>query len=149
MNCAGYTRLSNISEDIGFRSAFGTVSGSISYQGGFALNHAKVIVSPSSASFVGASMRFPNATGRLDVPASNKLSLTSGVTLETWFNTTNIVGTKNLMVLTSGTKTLTLRLQVANLQQLCWNCIGCLCAITNEQFCHRNGNKFCWLPRRS
>lgn len=121
MNCAGYTRLSNISEDIGFRSAFGTVSGSISYQGGFALNHAKVIVSPSSASFVGASMRFPNATGRLNVPASNKLSLTSGVTLETWFNTTNIVGTKNLMVLTSGTKTLTLRLQGANLQVVAFN----------------------------
>lgn len=121
MNCAGFTRFSNISEDIGFRSAFGTVSGNVSYQGGFALNHAKVIVSPSSASFVGASMRFPNATGRLNVPASNKLSLTSGVTLETWFNTTNIVGTQNLMVLTSGSKTLTLRLQGANLQVVAFN----------------------------
>ncbi len=121
MNCAGFTRLSNVSEDIGFRSGFGTVSGSVSYQGGFALNHAKVIVSPSSASFVGASMRFPNATGRLNVPASNKLSLTSGVTLETWFNTTNIVGTKNLMVLTSGSKTFTLRLQGANLQVVAFN----------------------------
>jgi hypothetical protein len=116
LNCAGFTLFSNVSEDIGFRTAFGTVSGSISYAGGIALEHARVIVSPASASFVGASMHFPNTTGYLNVPSSNKLNFTTAITLETWFNTTNVAGTKELIRLTSGAKTLTLRLNNNNLQ---------------------------------
>ncbi len=121
MNCAGFTRYSNVSEDLGFRSAFGTVSGSVSYQGGFALNHAKVIVSPSAASFVGASMYFANNAGRLNVSASGKMNLTSGITLETWFNAASTVGNKNLLLLTSGSKTFSLRLQGSNLQVHAYN----------------------------
>lgn len=141
MNCAGFTRYSNVSEDIGFRSAFGTVSGSITYQGGFALNHAKVIVSPSAATFVGASMYFANNTGRLNVSSSAKMSLTSGVTLESWFKTNNVIGTKNLIVLTSGTKTLTLRLQGANVQLAAFNGSSTQTATSSSTYLANNFNQ--------
>jgi hypothetical protein len=111
LNCAGSTLFSNATEDIGFRTAFGTVSGSISYSGGVALENARVMVSPASATFVGASMNFPNTNGQLSVPASSILSFTQGITLETWFNTNSVSGVKELIRLTSqGAKTLTLRL---------------------------------------
>lgn len=116
LNCAGVTTFSNPTEDIGFRTAFGTVSGNISYAGGIALERARVIVSPASASFVGASINFPTTAGQLIVPASSKLSFTNEATLETWFNTTNVTGVKELIRLTSGTKTLTLRLNNNQIQ---------------------------------
>ena len=102
LNCAGVILYSNPTEDVGFRSAFGTVAGKITYQGGTALQHAKVMVAPTSASFVGASMLFPNGAAVLNVPA--RLTLTAGITAECWFNATNISGTKDLLNIQSGTK---------------------------------------------
>ncbi len=116
LNCAGFTRFTNHTEDIGFRTAFGTVSGSIAYQGGFALQHAKVMVTPSAASFIGASINFPNTNGRLTVPSSSKLDFDNGVTLETWFRAANTTGNKELITLTAGTKTISIGLSGANLK---------------------------------
>lgn len=110
VNCAGTPRYSNPTEDIGFKNAFGTVSGQLSYQGGFALQNAKVLVTPASASFLGASV-LVSSGGSLSVPASSGLSFVNGVTLETWFNSLNVSGNKNLITLTSGSKYVTLGLQ--------------------------------------
>lgn len=107
LNCAGAILFSNITEDIGFRSAFGTVAGKITYQGGTALQHAKVIASPSSASFVGASINLSNGSANLQVPA--RLNFNNGITAECWFNAVNISGTKDLMKFQSGSKSLTIR----------------------------------------
>ncbi|MCF8446897.1 MAG: LamG domain-containing protein, partial [Bacteroidia bacterium] len=103
LTCAGTTRYSNISEDVGFRSASGTVSGRISYQGGFALKDAKVMVTPATTSFLGASILFSGA-GQLTVPAANVLSFTNGITTENWFKTPLVSGTQTLLNIQSGTK---------------------------------------------
>lgn len=103
LNCSGTPRYSNTTEDIGFKNAFGTVSGQITYQGGFALQNAKVMVTPASSSFLGASVAV-NAGGLLSVPSSPSLSFTSGITLETWFNSANTSGSKELIKVASGGK---------------------------------------------
>ncbi|MES2691497.1 MAG: LamG domain-containing protein, partial [Bacteroidota bacterium] len=103
LNCAGTTRYSNITEDIGFKTAFGTVSGQISYQGGFALQNAKVLVTPTSTSNLGTSV-LVGSGGSLNVPSSSVLSFTSGATLESWFKTTNTSGNKTLVTVTAGSK---------------------------------------------
>jgi hypothetical protein len=108
LNCGGFTRYSNFTEDIGFRTAFGTVSGAITYSGGIAVQNAKIQVSATSS--VGASLNFANATGLLTVPASSKLSFTTAATFECWFRTPNTTGTKELIRINSGTKSITLRL---------------------------------------
>ncbi len=107
LNCAGVILYSNVTEDIGFRSAFGTVSGKISYQGGTALQHAKVIASPSSASFIGTAISLPNGTANMQVPSG--LTFDNGITAECWFNPTNISGTKDLIKFQSGIKSFTVR----------------------------------------
>lgn len=109
LNCAGTTRYSNITEDVGFRSASGTVSGRITYQGGFALNNARVTVTPAATSFLGASMLL-NGSGLLLVPNSSKLTFSNGIVAEAWFKTPSNSGTQNILVITSGVKTFTVRL---------------------------------------
>lgn len=111
LNCAGFTLLSNPTEDIGFRRAFGTVSGQITYDGGIALKGAKVRVAPTSltSNSVGASMLF-NGSNTLNVPVSTKLTFTSGATLEAWFRPNNVSGTKELIRLNSGSKSIVLSL---------------------------------------
>ena len=115
LNCAGTLNYSNASEDLGFKRAYGTVSGKITYQGGISLKGAKVMVSPtsSSVSSVGASMLF-NGTGALNVPATSILSFSTGITLETWFNASNISGTKELIKITSGSGSKTFKLSLSN-----------------------------------
>ena len=110
LNCAGFTRLSNITEDIGFRTAFGTISGAITYSGGIAVQNARIQATPASTSFVGASINFPNTSGLLTVPASAKLSFASSATFECWFRTPNTTGTKELMRINAGSKSITMRL---------------------------------------
>lgn len=109
MYCAGFTRYSNVSDDLGFRSASGTVSGRISYQGGFALKNAKVMVTPASSAQLGASILL-SGTGQLSVPSSATLSFTNGITTENWFKPNATSGTQNLVILTSGSKTFTVRM---------------------------------------
>lgn len=110
VSCSGTPRYSNATEDIGFKNAFGTVSGQLSYQGGFALQNAKVQVTPASASFLGSSMQV-SPGGSLSVPASSILSFTNGITLETWFNSQNITGNKTLISVTSSGKSAMIGLQ--------------------------------------
>ena len=116
LNCAGTLNYSNATEDLGFKRAFGTVSGKITYQGGISLKDAKVIVSPTSntVSSVGASMLF-NGTGALNVASSNSLTFTSGITLESWFKANTVSGTKDLISIVSGSKFFKLFLDNANL----------------------------------
>ncbi len=122
LNCAGNLIYSNASEDLGFKRTYGTVSGKITYQGGITLNNAKVMVSPTSnsVSSVGASMLF-NGTGALNVPATSILSFSTGITLETWFKPSNISGVKELIKITSGSKTFKLNLVNANLVLSAYN----------------------------
>lgn len=110
LNCAGFTRYSNFTEDIGFRTAFGTVSGSITYSGGIAVQNARIQATPASTSFVGSSINFSNTSGLLSVPASSKLSFANSATFECWFKTPNTSGTKELIRINSGSKNITLRL---------------------------------------
>lgn len=110
LTCAGTPLYSNHTEDIGFKNAFGTVSGQITYQGGFALRDAKVLVTPSSATFLGSSIALSSG-GSLSVPASNILTFTNGITLEAWFRSNNTTGNKTLVNLTSGLKTARIGLQ--------------------------------------
>ena len=122
LNCAGTLNYSNASEDLGFKRAYGTVSGKITYQGGISLKDAKVIVSPTSnsATSVGASMLF-NGTGALNVASSSKLTFTSGITLETWFKANTVSGTKELISIVSGSKYFKLSLVNANLVLTAYN----------------------------
>ncbi len=122
LNCAGTLNYSNASEDLGFKRAYGTVSGKITYQGGISLKGAKVMVSPtsSSVSSVGASMLFNN-TGALNVPSSSLLSFSNGITLETWFKASTVSTTKELISIVSGSKTFKLRLVNAFLQITAYN----------------------------
>lgn len=115
LNCAGYTRYSNVTEDLGFRSATGTVSGRITYQGGISLKDAKVMVSPTSISSSGASILLAG-NGLLSVPSSNKLNFNIGITTENWFKTNSTAGLQNLFVITSGSKTYTVRLSNNTIQ---------------------------------
>jgi len=110
LNCGGFTRYSNFTEDIGFRTAFGTVSGAITYSGGIAVQNARVQVTPAATTFVGASVNFANTSGTMTVPASSKLSFTTGATFECWFITPNTTGTKELIRINSGSKSIMLRL---------------------------------------
>ncbi|MDZ4667752.1 MAG: LamG-like jellyroll fold domain-containing protein [bacterium] len=103
LSCAGTVRYSNITEDVGFRSASGIVSGRITYQGGFALRNAKVMVAPSSSINLGASILFSGA-GQLTVPTSTTLSFTSGITTENWFKTPLLSGTQTMLDIRSGSK---------------------------------------------
>jgi hypothetical protein len=114
LTCAGTPLYSNYTEDIGFKNAFGTVSGQLSYQGGFALRNAKVLVTPSAASFLGSSVSISSG-GSLNVPSSSVLSFTNGITLETWFNSANTTGNKTLINLVSGSKSARIGLQADKL----------------------------------
>ncbi len=121
LSCAGFTRYSNISEDVGFRSASGTVSGRITYQGGFALKDAKVMVTPATSGSFGASILF-GGSGQLNVPNSTKIDFTSGVTTECWFRTGVTSGTQNLIAITSdNARTFTVRLVGSNIQVAAFN----------------------------
>lgn len=142
LNCAGFTRFSNVTEDIGFRRAFGTVSGQITYDGGIALKGAKVSVAPTSvtSSSVGASMLF-NGSNSLSVPASSKLTFTTGATLETWFKPSNISGVKELIRVTSGSKTIKLSLNADKLVLLADNGSTSRTKTTNIGFLANNYNQ--------
>lgn len=110
LNCAGFTRYSNFTEDIGFRTAFGTISGAITYSGGIAVQNARIQATPSATTFIGSSISFANTTGHLNVPASSKLSFNTGSTFECWFRTPNTTGTKELIRVNAGSKSIILRL---------------------------------------
>lgn len=108
--CSGNNLYSNATEDIGFKNAFGTVSGQLTYQGGIALRDAKVQVTPSAATFLGSSISL-SAGGSLSVPASSGLTFTNGLTLETWFNSQNTTGNKTLIAVSAAGKTAKISLQ--------------------------------------
>ncbi len=110
LTCAGTPLYSNATQDIGFKNAFGTVTGQLSYLGGFALKNAKVLVTPTAATFLGASVSLASG-GSLSVPAASLLSFTNGITLETWFKTPNVVGNKTLISVGSGFRTAKVSLQ--------------------------------------
>jgi hypothetical protein len=109
LNCAGTFRYSDVSEDIGFRSASGTVSGQVTYTGGFALRNARVIVAPAGSGSFGSSLNV-NSGGSLSVANSSKLTFTNGVTLDAWFKTPSVSGIRELIRLTAASKIITLRL---------------------------------------
>ncbi|MCF8428206.1 MAG: T9SS type A sorting domain-containing protein [Bacteroidia bacterium] len=82
--CAGVTRFSNMTSDIGFRSPSGIISGAITYAGGFAAEGIKVLAQNTSVN-KGASMEF-SAGSYISTPHQNKQNPSTGaITIESWF----------------------------------------------------------------
>lgn len=81
--CAGTTKYSNTSEDVGFRSPSGLINGSITYAGGFAVKGVKVSAVNASGS-KGSSMYFNGTNNVLTVPHSATLMPGSALTIESW-----------------------------------------------------------------
>ncbi len=83
--CAGVTRFSNIASDIGFRSPSGVVNGTITYQGGFAVEGARVFAQNTSAN-KGAGIEFDGVDDYIEVPhQASQNPTTNALTIEAWF----------------------------------------------------------------
>lgn len=80
--CNGSELSTNISSDIGFRNPTGLVSGHIEYNGGVAVNGAKVFIQPSGAN-VGSALNFANG-GLLTITDDVKLEPGAQMRLEFW-----------------------------------------------------------------
>lgn len=83
--CAGVTRFSNIASDLGFRSPSGVVNGTISYQGGYAVEGARVLVQNTSA-YQGGALQFDGVNDYVEIPhqASQNPS-NNAITIEAWY----------------------------------------------------------------
>lgn len=99
--CAGGANSTNTSEDIGFRSPFGIVSGTIAYSGGTAVKGVKVTASSTGAAS-GTSLLFSGGTNASVTPYSTKINLAdSNFTIEFWAKPINLtsspLGNRNLI----------------------------------------------------
>ncbi len=81
--CNGSELQTNISSDVGFRNPTGLVSGHIEYNGGVAVNGAKVFVQQSSATLAGNSLKF-SPTGTLSITDGAKLEPGAQMRCEFW-----------------------------------------------------------------
>lgn len=85
--CAGFANNSNSSEDIGFRSPFGLLSGNITYAGGTAVKGVKVTANSAGAAG-GTSLLFDGKIITTDSCAStvfsNAIDLKDSLTVELW-----------------------------------------------------------------
>jgi hypothetical protein len=89
-NCGTAVLTTNTSEDIGFRYPSGTVSGSISYEGGIAVKDVKVVAQTSAGSS-GYAMSFDGSTNSgAQILASPKLNDASPFTIEFWMRPTSL-----------------------------------------------------------
>ena len=93
--CNGSDLLTNISSDIGFRNPTGIVSGHIEYNGGVAVNGAKVFVQQSSATLAGNSLKF-SPTGTLSITDGTKLEPGAQMRCEFWMKPT-VAATGNIL----------------------------------------------------
>lgn len=85
LQCAGVTRYSNMSSDIGFRSPTGTISGNITYTGGFAANGVRVLAQNTSFNKGGA-VAFDGLNDYLEIKhKASQSPLTNALTIEAWY----------------------------------------------------------------
>lgn len=83
--CAGVTRYSNMASDIGFRSPSGVINGTITYQGGFAVEGARVFAQNTS-SVKGGAIAFDGIDDYLEVPhKASQNPGTNALTIEAWY----------------------------------------------------------------
>lgn len=84
--CENETVYSNVSKTIGFRSPFGTVTGSVSYSGGTPVKDVKVI-GETTAQIFGKSIEF-DGNDYLDITHKDNLNTQGELLLETWLRPT-------------------------------------------------------------
>ena len=85
MQCAGVTRYSNMTSDIGFRSPSGIVSGTINYAGGFAVQGVRVLAQNTSNN-KGGGIAFDGVDDYMVIPHQDKQNTnTNSFTVEAWF----------------------------------------------------------------
>ncbi len=83
VQCAGVTRYSNFTEDIGFRSPSGLINGQISFNGGFAVEGVKVLAQ-TTAGARGASLFFDGLNDYARVLNPDPIGSSSNITIEFW-----------------------------------------------------------------
>ena len=91
-NCAGNVLTSNSSKDIGFRLAFGTVNGQVTYDGGTAVEGVKVVAEAASG-VSGRSGGFNGITSYANVLNPTSLQ-TDSMTIVSFIKPTNLSGKK-------------------------------------------------------
>ena len=85
MQCAGVTRYSNMTSDIGFRSPAGIVSGTINYAGGFAVQGVRVLAQNTSNN-KGGGIAFDGVDDYMMIPHQDKQNTdNNSLTIEAWF----------------------------------------------------------------
>ncbi|OYU97296.1 MAG: hypothetical protein CFE21_03105 [Bacteroidetes bacterium B1(2017)] len=83
--CAGVTRYSNMTSDIGFRSPSGTISGNITYAGGFAVKGVRVLAQNTSFN-KGGGLAFDGIDDYIKVPHKSSIDVNpTALTIEAWF----------------------------------------------------------------
>ncbi len=86
-SCNGVDLSTNISSDIGFRNPTGLVSGHIEYNGGTAVNGAKVFVQQSGSTIAGNSLKF-SPTGTMSIADGVKIEPGAQMRCEFWYKPT-------------------------------------------------------------
>jgi hypothetical protein len=100
--CEGDTLYTNTVQDQGFRSNYGTVTGTVTYEDGVAVNDAEVLVSQGVAS--GNSLLFNGTNNSVTIPNKKILNPSTAMSVEMWVKPDNLSGTKTLLCKSSGTK---------------------------------------------
>lgn len=94
LNCIGITpSYTNVLSDIGYKSPSGSVSGRVTFTGGFSLNGAKVIAERSNSNLSnpdGYSLAFNGSSQYVEVANSSSLGFTGDFTVEMWVRPSNL-----------------------------------------------------------
>lgn len=94
LNCVGLVPLyTNSLTDIGYKSPSGSVSGRVTFTGGFSLKGAKIIAERANSNLSnpdGYSLNFNGSSQYVEVPHSASLGFTSDFTIEMWVRPTNL-----------------------------------------------------------
>ncbi|MFY7886144.1 MAG: LamG-like jellyroll fold domain-containing protein, partial [Dolichospermum sp.] len=94
LNCIGITpSYTNALSDIGYKSPSGSVSGRVTFTGGFSLNGAKVIAERSNSNLSnpdGYSLAFNGSNQYVEVANSSSLGFTGDFTVEMWVRPSNL-----------------------------------------------------------
>jgi hypothetical protein len=84
LQCAGVTRFSNITSDIGFRSPSGIVNGTVSYVGGFSAQGVRVLAQNTSFN-KGGGIALDGVNDYIEVPHRESQNPGSALTVEAWY----------------------------------------------------------------
>lgn len=93
-DCAGTTLISNSTEDVGFRLAFGTVNGQITYAGGVAVEGVKISAEAASGAS-GQSGSFDGTASFADAGNATQLQ-TNNLSFSAFINPDDLIGRKTI-----------------------------------------------------